>query len=441
MGEHASWGNYPPARHEVRRIYWRHDPLPGTPNGCTVLPYGLGRSYGDSCLNDGGAVLDTTGLDHFIEFDAATGVLRCEAGVSLAAILDLLVPKGWFLPVTPGTKYVTLGGAIANDIHGKNHHRAGTFGCHVPRFELLRSDGRRLVCSPEENAALYRATIGGLGLTGLITWAELRMRRIEGELIDRESIKFGGLDRFFELAEESDARFEYTVAWIDCMARGPDLGRGLFFRGNHAPGGSAARRGSRASVPVFAPRFLLQPTSIRAFNSLYYHRQTRDVVQGLLHYDPFFFPLDSIGNWNRLYGRRGFFQYQCVVPHEGGREATRSILSRIADSGDGSFLAVLKVFGDVSSPGLLSFPRPGITLALDFANRGPRTLALFEGLDEIVRRYGGRVYPAKDARMSATSFQAFYPQWREFSTHIDPAFSSSFWRRVTGEGDRGAGDG
>jgi FAD/FMN-containing dehydrogenase len=437
MTRYASWGNYPQAlREEARVLTWRDELVPEIGTGRTVLPRGLGRSYGDSCLNDGGVLLDATRLDHFIELDEEAGLLRCEAGVALAAVLSLVVPRGFFLPVSPGTKFVTVAGAVANDIHGKNHHRAGTFGRHVTRFELLRSDGRRLVCSPEENPGLYRATIGGLGLTGLITWVEFRLKRVPSELIDCETVRFSGLDEFFDLAAESDERFEYTVAWTDCLARGSALGRGRFIRGNHAPATarrSPARPPRARNLPVYAPSFLLHRFGIRAFNTLYYHRQWARTERRRIHYDPFFYPLDSIGNWNRLYGRRGFLQYQFVVPHAAEREGLREIFRSIAQAGEASFLAVLKVFGDVPSPGLLSFPRPGVTLALDFPNRGRRTLDLLEELDRIVAREGGRVYPAKDARMSARSFQRYFPEWRELSTWIDPRFSSSFWRRVTEE--------
>lgn len=439
MRQYGSWGNYPAARQKALRIEWRHDPLPGLPAGATLLPHGLGRSYGDSCLNDGGILLDTLGLNHFIDFDPERGLLRCEAGVSLAAILAAFTGRGWFLPVTPGTKHVTVGGALANDVHGKNHHRGGTFGRYVTCFELQRSDGRRLLCSPEENPELFRATIGGLGLTGLITWVELRMKPVKSEMIDAESVRFDSLDEFFDLAADSDLKFEYTAAWIDGFARGASLGRGLFLRGNHAAAGAAPepRRSTqaRAALPAYAPEFLLNSWTARAFNTLYFHRQRRRTVQKRCHYDPFFYPLDALENWNRLYGRRGFMQYQCVVPHAEGREGTRRILRRVAERREGSFLVVLKLFGDLPSPGLLSFPRPGVTLCLDFANRGCRTLELLEELDGIVRDQGGRVYPAKDARMSASSFEAYFPEWRELARHVDPAFSSSFWRRVTAHGD------
>lgn len=436
MPRYASWGNYPPARQQVRSLFWRNDPLPMPSNGSTLLPRGLGRSYGDCCLNDGGTLIDVTRLDHLIEFDREGGVVRCEAGTSLAALLDVATPHGWFLPVTPGTRFVTVGGAIANDVHGKNHHRVGTFGRFVDRFELLRSDGRRLICSGDENETLFRATIGGLGLTGLMTWVEFRMQRVESEFIDQESIRFTNLDRFFELSDQSDADFEHTVAWVDCLAGGAERIRGLFLRGNHARTEGrrlpAAPRDLCIDVPFHAPGFLLNRHTIRAFNALYYRRQWQERARRTLHYRPFFYPLDSVGHWNRLYGRRGFLQYQCLVPRPRAREALDEMFERIAASKEGVFLAVLKVFGSVSSPGMLSFPRPGVTLALDLPFMGRGTLDLLESLDTIVRREEGRVYPAKDARMSAESFRAYFPEWTEFSRFIDPRFSSSLWRRVTG---------
>jgi len=432
MARHGSWGNYPQARHRIHRQRWRQDPLPAAGSE-SMLPHGLGRSYGDSCLNDGGMLIDTTGLDHLIDFNEQTGRLRCEAGVSLGTILRLMAPRGWFPPVVPGTCHVTVGGAIANDIHGKNHHRTGTFGRWVPRFELLRSDGRRMTCAPDENPDWFAATLGGLGLTGLITWAEIDLKRIPGQSIDYQTVRFECLDEFFDLARQSDESFEYTVAWIDAFAKKPRLGRGHFIRGNHCADGDRAPRsgGSGLRVPFDAPSLLLHPWNMRLFNALYYLRQRKQVVRRVVPYTPFFFPLDSIRDWNRLYGKRGFLQHQSVVPTDGGQEAIRRMLEKIVEAGEGSFLAVLKLFGDLPSPGMLSFPAPGVTLALDFPHRGKSTLGLLDELDAVVRDRGGRVYPAKDARMSADSFRRFFPAWEDFSAYVDPAFSSSFWRRVT----------
>ena len=430
MTDHQSWGNFPHAEQEVYPLRWRSEiAFPKTKK--SLLPYAYGRSYGDSCLNDGGALLEVSALDRFIAFDSETGVLRAEAGVSLEQILDFAVPRGFFLPVTPGTKYISLGGAIANDVHGKNHHRAGTFGRHVRAFELLRSDGSRLVCSASEHSDMFRATIGGLGLTGLILWVELTLRPIEGATIDSESVKFANLSEFFTVAEDSDEAYEYTVAWVDCSSRGRNLGRGLYSRGNHMAGPLAPSPKPKFSAPIDAPNFALNRFTVQAFNALYYGKQRQPVLHKQDHYEGFFYPLDAVGAWNRIYGKRGFLQYQFVLPYSGDQSVIHEVFERIATSKQGSFLAVLKMFGDLPSPGMLSFPRPGVTLALDFANGGPKTMKLLDELDVLIHANGGRVYPAKDARMSAAHFQAFYPEWQAFSTYIDPRFSSSFWRRVT----------
>lgn len=429
-----SWGR---ALRVPQTLYFlndRHADLPPRVRtaGNTCLAFGNGRSYGDSCLNAQGELLMTRGLDRFLNFDPETGLLVCESGVLLADILRLFVPQGWFLPVTPGTRYVTVGGGIANDVHGKNHHVAGTFGMHVERFELLRSDGTRLTCSRADNPGLFAATIGGLGLTGLITWVALRLRRIANPWIDAETVRFRNLDGFFELSDESDRDYEYTVSWIDCSGRGKRLGRGLFMRGNHAPSSAPTglHRNREFTFPFVPPLSLVNPLSLKIFNTLYYHKQLATETRVLQHYEPFFYPLDGILEWNRMYGPKGFFQYQCAIPMASGREATAQLLEAIGRSGLGSFLAVLKRFGSPVSPGLMSFPLHGVTLALDFPNRGPRLHALFERLDAIVRESGGRLYPAKDGRMDGSLFRAGYPQCQAFSEWIDPGFSSSFWRRV-----------
>lgn len=429
-----SWGRYPRLPHQAVHPVRSADPLPEGP--ASMLPYGQGRSYGDVCLNANGTLLSTSPMRRLLAFDPETGRLRCEAGITLAEVLAHIVPQGWFLPVSPGTQFVSIGGAIANDIHGKNHHRAGTFGRYVRQFELLRSTGERFVCTPETRADFYRATIGGLGLTGLITWAEIQLLPIPGPFIEATYLRFKNLEAFFEIAAASDADYAYTVAWVDCTTRGKDLGRGLFIRGNHAdvpPADAPRTPGSRSiTFPFDAPGFLLNRFSVRAFNTLYYHRPVRPGVPRLVHYKPFFYPLDALLKWNRMYGKRGFFQYQLVVPFAEDRTAIRRIFETIAASGLASFLAVLKTFGPVPSPGLLSFPRPGVTLALDFPNQGARTHRLFEALDALVQAAGGAVYPAKDARMPPELFTASFPNWPDFVPYIDPRFSSSFWRRVTG---------
>ena len=430
----SSWGNVIHARHALLRLQSRQDPFPNTVPAQSVLPYGNGRSYGDSCLNVGGALLQARSLDRFISFDRQTGILACEAGTLLSDVLDLALPAGWFPPVTPGTRFVTIGGAIANDVHGKNHHRTGTFAQCVRRLELVRSDGQRLSCSKDENPQWFAATAGGLGLTGLITWAEIQLQRVPGPFMDVETIRFENLDEFLALCAESDRDFEYTVSWIDCLSRGKQLGRGLFQRANHTPapaGAKTARAARSLSVPFAPPFSLVNNLTLHVFNTLYYHRQLHKRSRGIQHYESFFYPLDGILCWNRLYGPQGLYQYQCVVPWQGGRDAIAALLDTIARSRQGSFLAVLKVFGSARSPGMLSFPQAGITLALDFPNRGERMEKLFRELDAIVQNARGRLYPAKDARMPGEIFRSGYPGWVEFTRFIDPHSSSSFWRRVT----------
>lgn len=398
-----------------------------------VLAYGNGRSYGDSCLNDGGGLIAARRLGQILSFDTTSGVMICEAGVLLDAVLKLAVPAGWFPPVTPGTCFVTIGGALANDVHGKNHHRAGTFGRHVLSFELARSDGARLTCSPAENAGLFAATIGGMGLTGLVTQVTLQLMKVQSGEMLQEAVRFTGVDRFFEIAAESDASHDYTVAWIDSVAGGRNFGRGVFFRANHAPASAAApAKAARAlPFPIMPPVSLINRLTLTAFNALYLSAQPKTAEPRRIPYRPFFYPLDRVNDWNRAYGPKGLRQFQCAVPMADARAAVEEMLRRTLAAGESSFLTVLKLFGDVPSPGMMSFPIPGATLTLDFPHRGERTLKLLDELDRIAISAGGRVNPYKDARMSPAVFEASFPQWRDFSRQTDPAFSSSFWRRVT----------
>jgi FAD/FMN-containing dehydrogenase len=427
-----SWGRYPTLQADLVALNWTGDFPLSKPPATRMLPVGAGRSYGDVCLLENGTLLHTRGMDRLLAFDTATGVLRCEAGATLAEILDFAVPRGFFLPVTPGTKYVTVGGAIANDIHGKNHHVAGTFGHHVLRFELVRSDGTRLFCSPTENAEWFAATIGGMGLTGLITWAEVRLRPIVSRSIDYVGEKFVGIDEFLALSRKATA--EYTVAWIDCVATGKNFARGIFMQGEHSkePGKLHKSREPRLTFPFDLPPIALNRFSMAAFNTAYYHKQLPKQKTAKVDYEPFFYPLDSVLRWNRMYGKAGLLQFQNVLPHEGGREGMVEILKAITRSGLASFLAVIKFFGDIPSVGVMSFPQPGIMLALDFPIRPEVSFDLLDRLAQITLEHGGRMYSAKDARMTAGQYQAFYPQWREFERYIDPAFDSAFWQRVTG---------
>jgi FAD/FMN-containing dehydrogenase len=427
-----SWGRYPKtAHHHVYKPSW-NDQLPEilkTAAPGSLLPHGLGRSYGDSCLNAGRDLIDCHRLNRILGFDESTGMVRCESGVSLSDILDVFLPKGWFLPVTPGTSFVTVGGAIANDVHGKNHHCVGTFGDHVQQIALHRSDKGLLICNPGENAEMLRATIGGLGLTGVIAWADIQLKRVAGPWIDSETIPFSSLKAFLDLNHESNDLFEYTVAWIDCFA-GKNA-RGIFFRGNHALDcGKKFHHKRGLKLPFELPSWVLNSYSIRAFNGAYYAVHAAKGRRALVGYDSFFYPLDSIRQWDLMYGRQGFLQYQCVIP-EKNLAAFEELLDRIARSGMGSFLGVLKQFGSAPPAGMLSFPRPGLTITFDFAMRGEPTLNLMCSLDEVVQESGGALYPAKDARMSPALFETSFPSWRNFLPYMDPKMSSSFWRRVT----------
>jgi len=424
---YASWGRYPTLPQRAVALAWRDQAFPQVAG--EVLPRGNGRSYGDSCLSDTGTLVDARGLDRLIAFDATSGRLVCEAGVLLADVLDFAVPRGWFLPVTPGTLLVTVGGAIANDVHGKNHHRRGSFGDNVLSFELRRSDGRQIRCAPDADADLFRATIGGLGLTGLIVTAELQLMPVEGAWLDVETIRFDDLGAFFALSAESDETHEYTVAWIDCLAQGSGLGRGIFTRANHARAGSGPAPKAPRGIPLTPPVSPINGLTLRAFNEFYY-RLPR-ARRSLQHYRSHLYPLDALLDWNRLYGPRGFLQHQCVVPVAPAPEAMRAILRAIAEAGAGSMLAVLKMFGNEPGRGLLSFARPGASLALDFPFRGAPTLALLDRLDRIVMEAGGAIYPAKDARMSGETFRRGFPAWERLEATRDPKIMSAFWRRVT----------
>lgn len=431
--DYLSWGRYPKVLHkDVFKFFWLSDLNNLTRFEYPVLPYGFGKSYGDSCLNENGTLLDCSGLNKFIEFDKETGKLRCEAGVTLSSILDFFVPRGWFLPVTPGTKFISVAGAVANDVHGKNHHKAGTFGSHVNKFELLRSNGDRLICSNTENEDFFRATIGGLGLTGLITWVEFNLKPCPSAFFIMDSIKFYNIDEFFDITDESEKDYEYTVSWVDCTSTGSRMGRGIFNRGNHAH----PEEFNLPRIPKFKTKAfpfdlpLINTITVEIFNKLYFNKQLERKESRIIHFDSFFYPLDAILNWNKAYGKNGFLQYQFVVPLNDEREVIKEIIKHISESGLSSFLTVLKKFGNVKSPGMLSFPREGITMAVDFRFNGSKTLKSLDALDELVKSAGGIIYPAKDARMKGEDFRKFYPQYKEFIKYIDPKFSSSFWRRV-----------
>jgi decaprenylphospho-beta-D-ribofuranose 2-oxidase len=421
MSELAGWGNYP--RIATERL------APGGPDAVPALmtsrsglvARGQGRAYGDAAIGMA-ATLSLHGLNRFRGFDAVTGRLTVEAGVTIADILTVFAPRGFFLKVVPGTKFVSIGGAIAADIHGKNHHRDGGFGEHVAALRLALPNGAIVTCSREENAELFAATVGGMGLTGVIVDATLQMMPIETGWLKQMTHVAANLDAAIS-ALDATATSTYSVAWIDCVARGASLGRSLIFAADHADAADKARLGPQLapfpdarsagpSVPSWFPGFTLNPLSVRAFNELYFRRgASRAGVPELVHWDPYFFPLDAVHGWNRIYGHRGFLQHQYVIPAANARTVLTAIMDRVARRGTASFLAVLKQLGD--SHGLMSFPLRGYTLAMDF----PITDTLFGFLDEIdalVVAAGGRLYLAKDARQSRATFEAGYPSLAAF---------------------------
>ena len=401
----------------------------------TFIARGLGRSYGDSSLAEHS--INLTKLDQFIDFDETSGKLTCAAGVSFAEILRIFVPKGWFLPVTPGTQFITVGGAIASDVHGKNHHIDGAFCEHVTSLNLCLASGELVECSKVHHPHLFRSTCGGMGLTGIIVQATFTLKPIESAFIKEVTIKTADLEATLSAFEEHKLA-TYSVAWIDCLATGKALGRSLLMLGEHASQSELEQNAikttasnkvvaNKLNMPFNLPSFVLNSWSIKAFNALYYGRVRQKQSQRFVNYSPFFYPLDSIQNWNKMYGKNGFVQYQFVIPKSAGLVGLTHILTQIANSKRGSFLAVLKVFGQ-GNQNYLSFPEEGYTLALDF--KMDDTLFTFlKELDQIVLHYGGKLYLTKDARMSEKMFKQSYPQWQAFQKiryqyHAQTAFNS-----------------
>ncbi|MEZ9865239.1 FAD-binding protein [Vibrio breoganii] len=406
MTKITSWGKYPIINASISIPSCRHDLSAFQSIG---ISRGLGRSYGDCALSEN--VINCERLNHFLAFDETTGSLTCEAGIPLDTILKVFVPKGWFFFVTPGTKFVTVGGAIASDVHGKNHHVEGSFSDHVTSLTLIHND-REIICSREIHPDLFYATCGGMGLTGVIVQATLTLRPIKSAYIKQRVVKAKNLNEALELFEIYK-NTTYSVAWIDCLSLGKNLGRSLVMLGEHAEdGGLDIHRDPVLNVPCNMPQFLLNKYTIHTFNFAYYNKILVNEVYNIVHYDAFFYPLDSINNWNRIYGENGFTQYQFVIPRYCGKEGLTEILEIIADSKQGSFLAVLKVFGK-GNQNLLSFPMEGYTLALDF-KISKKLFGLLDRLDAIVRKYGGRLYLAKDVRMTEDMFKSGYSRWKEF---------------------------
>jgi FAD/FMN-containing dehydrogenase len=397
-------------------------------SGEAVLSRGLGRSYGDASLppDDQPDVLNTRFADRILSFDPESRIFRAESGLALSELNRLLMPRGYFSPVSPGTKFVTLGGMVAADVHGKNQHRDGNIGDHVTSLRMRVADGRVLDCSPEQHPDLFRATIGGMGLSGHILEVELGLHRIPSQWIWQESRRIHDIDEFQDALEEAAPEWPYTMGWIDCLARGKSMGRGILMTGRWAEPSEAPvrtpKQGFQPRLRFDWPAWVLNGFTIRAFNELYYRKQWRARSSGIVSHESFYYPLDAIGSWNRMYGRRGFTQYQCVLPREAGRGSARRVLEVLSARGGASFLCVIKDFGR-ESRGILSFPRPGITLALDIAVRD-QTQALVDALNEQVLQEGGRIYLAKDSFTRREHFEAMegprLDEFREIRERWDP---------------------
>ncbi|CAA7194658.1 FAD-binding oxidoreductase [Chryseobacterium potabilaquae] len=404
----TNWGNFPVVEKEMKSedSFKRIKDFVLSHN--EVIARGNGRCYGDASLGE--SIFSTKKLNKFISFDRLNGIIECESGVLLSDVLEIAVPQGLFLYVTPGTKFVSVGGAIASDVHGKNHHAEGCFSEYVIEFRLMTENGDIITCSREENTDKFWATIGGMGLTGIILTAKFKLKNIESAYIRQESIKAENLDEIFRLFDESES-WTYTVAWIDCLQKGKNIGRSILMRGEHAfqhelpqnlkKTPLRLKKKMEPTIPFYFPGFVLNALTVRIFNWLYYKKQSQKEVKNFIDYETFFYPLDAIHEWNRIYGKNGFIQYQMVIPKERGKEGMKKILETIANSGNGSFLAVLKLFGKNNQEAYNSFPFEGYTLALDFkVNSSLKKLV--EQLDNIVQEFGGRIYLTKDS-MSKSS--------------------------------------
>ena len=426
-----SWGMYPKVKNTIfkfdkkktlRKIINEHDKL---------IPCGNGRSYGDSALNSN--IVDVRSKNYFIDFNEETGLLHVQAGVLLSEILESFVPRGWFLKVTPGTKFITVGGAIASDIHGKNHHIEGCFSECIKEFKIMLADGEVVTCSKEATPNLFKATCGGQGLTGIILDAKIYLKKINSQYINQTTIKTKNLKETFKAFEEYQDK-PYSVAWIDCLAKGDKIGKCLLMVGDFRDDGKLDyKMKKQKSIPFNFPSFTLNNWSVRVFNWLYYGKVKESASKQIVDIDSFFYPLDAIGHWNRIYGKNGFTQYQFILPKETSYEGLEEILSAISKSGKGSFLAVLKLYGKAND-NYLSFPMEGYSLALDFKiEKG--LFDLLDKLDEIVVKYKGRIYLAKDVRVSKKTFEKGYPKIEPFRQYrkenkMDGKFQSLQSKRV-----------
>lgn len=387
-----------------------------------VIARGNGRCYGDSALQ--ATIISTLNMNKILEFDCSKGILKAEAGTLLSEILEVIVPKGFFLPVTPGTKWITIGGAIASNVHGKNHHKEGAISNFTVSIELVNEHGELLICSESQNKQLFYDTIGGMGLTGIIATVTIKLKPIESAYIKQKTLKAKNLDQVLDYFEKYND-FTYSVAWIDCLKKGNQMGRSILILGEHSKKDESDKNTfmlhskKQLNIPFYFPNNTLNKWTIKLFNSLYYNKQFKKTTEKIVHYDKFFYPLDSLKNWNKIYGNNGFTQYQFVIPFENGREGLKKILKKISNSGNGSFLAVLKTFGEKDkNTSELNFPTKGYTLALDF-KLSKATLLLLDELDKIVLAYNGKLYLTKDVRMSKDMFEKTYGE-----KHITSKFYS-----------------
>lgn len=388
-----------------------------------AIARGNGRCYGDASLAD--TTISTLKFDKVLSFDKEKGIVDCQSGVMLDMILEFIVPAGWFLPVTPGTKFITVGGAVASDVHGKNHHVDGAFSRHILDMQVLLSNGEIVHCNKTENADLFDATCGGMGLTGVILTVQFQLKRIETAFISQKVVRADNLEELISLFEKYN-HYTYSVAWIDCIKKGKGFGRSVLMMGEHSTekeltekqrSAGALKMPPKKSItfPINLPSWALNNITVRAFNFLYYNKNLKKIKDNVISYEPFFYPLDAILHWNRGYGKKGFIQYQFVIPME-HKDGLVTILNKISEKGWGSFLAILKVFGEQND--LISFPMRGYTLALDFPVRN----GLFEFLDEldqIVLEHNGRIYLSKDARMKSKTFWKGYEHSNEFLSSVN----------------------
>jgi decaprenylphospho-beta-D-ribofuranose 2-oxidase len=420
----TNWNNYPVV--EAKEISFDFQKELELKLAHSSIPHGNGRCYGDASLYTD--VVNTLRYDKVLAFDEHLGIITCQSGVLLSDLLQIIVPRGWFLPVTPGTKFITVGGAVASDVHGKNHHVDGSFSRHIVSMSVLTGTGQTFICNKDTHPDLFWATCGGMGLTGIILDVKFRLKRIQSSFIRQKQIKAANLDEVMELFDQNGA-YTYSVAWIDCLKTGKNYGRSILMLGEHANTSDApsehkltAKDKSLLTVPFHFPNFVLNGYTVKIFNALYYAKNYKKEMDSVVHYDGFFYPLDSILSWNKIYGTKGFVQYQFVLPLAVSKEGLRNILARINKMGMGSFLAVLKLFGEQDD--LISFPMKGYTLALDFPIR-PGLFEFLDALDRVVAEYGGRIYLSKDARMNKDIFWKTYPHAHEFQTIIkkyDPEY-------------------